>query len=248
MAGERQEHVVQVGALDGHPGDRIVIDPVQEPAQGRDPVVGHPQREQLGIGSRLREYGGHLGQPSRVGELHLHAPARHPALQLGGCSLGDDPAAVEHPHPVGQLVGLVEVLRGQQHRHTVGDQLPHDLPHLSTAARVQPRGRLVEEDQPRRADQGHRQVQPALHPTGVRLGPTARRVRELEPLQQVVDDGLGASCGRGGSGRPSASGSRGRCGTRRSPRTARSRRWIGVPDPTLAGRRTRRRGSPRRRP
>ena len=193
MAGERQEHVVQVGALDGHPGDRIVIDPVQEPAQGCDPVVGHPQREQLGIGGRLREYGGHLGQPSRVGELHLYAPARHPALQLGGCSLGDDPAAVEHPHPVGELVGLVEVLRGEQHRHTVGDQLLHDLPHLTPAAWVQPRGRLVQEDQPRRADQRHRQVEPALHPAGVRLGATVRRVRELEPLQQLVDGGLGAS-------------------------------------------------------
>ncbi len=193
MAGQRQEHVVQVGALDGDPGDRIVIDPVQQPTQGGDPVVGHPQREQLGVGGRLGEYGGHLGQPSRVGELHLHSTTRHPALQLGRCPLGDDPATVQDAHPMGEFVGLLEVLRGQQHGHAVGDQLPHDLPHLPPAAWVQPRGRLVEEDQPRRADQRHREVQAALHPTGVRLGPAARRISELEPLQQVVDDGLDAA-------------------------------------------------------
>jgi hypothetical protein len=59
--------------------------------------------------------------------------------------------------------------------------------------RVEPRGRLIEEDQPRRAEKGHRQVQPALHSARVRLGPTARCARKFEPLKQFVDDRLGAT-------------------------------------------------------
>jgi hypothetical protein len=47
---------------------------------------------------------------------------------------------VDHRDPVGQLVGLVQVLGGQQHRGPAGDQPPVGLPDLVAAARVQPGG------------------------------------------------------------------------------------------------------------
>ena len=52
---------------------------------------------------------------------------------------------------VGQLVGLLQVLRGQQQRRALADQLADDLPHAEPAARVEAGGRLVEEQQPRAA-------------------------------------------------------------------------------------------------
>ena len=61
------------------------------------------------------------------------------------------------------------------------DLVPERLP----AAGVEPGGRLVEDQQPGRPDQGHRQVEPATHPAGVGGDPAARGVAELEPLQQL---------------------------------------------------------------
>ena len=75
-------------------------------------------------------------------------PAGDAALELRRGALGDDAAVVEHRDPVGELVGLVEVLGGEEDRDAVGDQLADDLPHGAAAARVQAGGRLVEEDQP----------------------------------------------------------------------------------------------------
>ena len=45
-------------------------------------------------------------------------------LQLAAVSLGDDPAVVDDDDAVGQLVGLVEVLGGEQQRDAVGHERP----------------------------------------------------------------------------------------------------------------------------
>ena len=162
------------------------------------------------VGGGVRVCGRCRGQPCGVGELHRHVPARHPALQLRGRALGDQPAAVEDPDPVGEVVGLVEVLRGQQHRHAVGDQLADDRPQVATAARVETGRRLVEEDQPGPDDERHRQVQPTLHAAGVGLRPPVGRVDEVEALQHHGHGGRPRSPGPGAPGRPSGAGSRGR--------------------------------------
>jgi hypothetical protein len=52
---------------------------------------------------------------------------------------------VDHDDVVGQPLGLVEVLGGEQRGGAVGDELVDDVPHLEAAARVEPGGRLVEE-------------------------------------------------------------------------------------------------------
>jgi Elongation factor Tu GTP binding domain len=43
--------------------------------------------------------------------------ARHPPLELGRGALGDEAAVVEQGDPVGELVRLLEVLRGEEDRH-----------------------------------------------------------------------------------------------------------------------------------
>ena len=44
---------------------------------------------------------------------------REELLQLGEGAVGDDPALVQDRDPVGELLGLVEVLRGEQDGRTV---------------------------------------------------------------------------------------------------------------------------------
>jgi hypothetical protein len=70
----------------------------------------------------------------------------------------------------------------------VGDQLADDAPHVVAAARVEAGGRFVEEDDPRVADQGHGEVEAALHTAGVGGGGLLRGLGEVEALQQFGGD------------------------------------------------------------
>ena len=72
--------------------------------------------------------------------------ARDAPLELAPGSLGDDPAAVKDRDPVGKLVGLVQILGGQEDRDAAGDQVADAVPHRAAAARIQAGRGLVEED------------------------------------------------------------------------------------------------------
>ena len=67
-------------------------------------------------------------------------------FQLGGRPLGDRPPVIDDHDPVlRKLVGLVEVLGGQEDSCAIGHELADHLPHLGAAERVEPRSRLVQE-------------------------------------------------------------------------------------------------------
>ena len=89
--------------------------------------------------------------------------------------------------PVGQGVGLVQVLRGEEDRDPAGDQGPDVVPDLSPAAWVEPSGRLVEKDHLGPADQRHRQVETTAHPARVRRGRAVGGVDQVEAHQQLGD-------------------------------------------------------------
>jgi hypothetical protein len=107
------------------------------------------------------------------------------ALELVGGALGDQPAVVQQRDLVGELVGLLQVLGGEQDRGSAGHQVADDLPHGAAAARVQAGGRLVQEEDARVADQAHRQVEPAPHAAGVGGGRLPGRLGQVEPVQQL---------------------------------------------------------------
>ena len=65
-----------------------------------------------------------------------------------------------------------------------------DVPHRAAAARIQSRRRLVQEDDLGPADQRHRQIQLPAHAPGIGRHQLLRRLRQVEPLQQVRDDPL----------------------------------------------------------
>jgi hypothetical protein len=91
---------------------------------------------------------------------------------------------VEDRDPVGELVRLLQVLGGEEDRDADGHEVADDLPRGPPAARVEAGGRLVEEEDPRVADQAHRKVEPAPHAAGVGRGRLPGRVEEIEPPQQ----------------------------------------------------------------
>ena len=141
---------------------------VEQVAQGpRVPVAGNLQGERVGIPHRRADRAGGRIQITDIGEMQADVPAGNAALELRGAALGDDDAVVEHRDPGGEVIGLLEVLRGEEDRDAPGHQVADDLPHGPAAARVEPGGRLVEKYQPWVADQGHREVEPAPHAAGV---------------------------------------------------------------------------------
>ena len=84
-------------------------------------------------------------------------------LQLDGGALGDDLPAVDHDDVVGEAVGLLEVLGGQQHCCAVTDELLDERPKIASAARVETGGGFVQEQHRRSVDKGGGQVETAAH-------------------------------------------------------------------------------------
>ena len=125
----------------------------------------------------------------------LDARPAHLALQLAGRAARDDLAVVHDDDAVGQLVGLLEVLRGEEHGRAVLHEVADDRPHRQAAARVQARGGLVEDEQARPADEGAGEVEASAHAARVGLGDTVAGVDQVELLEQLA--GASARFARG---------------------------------------------------
>ena len=141
----------------------------------------------------------------RVGEPDLQPLAADAVLELVRRALGDHLAVVDDRDLVGQPVGLVEVLGGEQHGRALGDEALDRLPQAEPAARVQAGRRLVEEEHRRLGDERRREVEPPAHAAGVGLGRAVGGVDEVEALEQLAPRALGlgrAACRR--AGRPSS--------------------------------------------
>ena len=67
--------------------------------------------------------------------------------QLGGRALGDDHPAVHHHQPVAQLLGLVHVVRGDDLGDALALEPVQPVPQQVAGLRVEPGGRLVEQQQ-----------------------------------------------------------------------------------------------------
>ncbi len=97
-----------------------------------------------------------LVQARRVGGADAQRLAADDALEPVGRVVGDHAAVVDDRDLVGQRVGLLQVLRGQQHGRAVGDQAAHDAPHVLALGGVEAGRRLVEEDDRRAGRRGSR--------------------------------------------------------------------------------------------
>ena len=72
----------------------------------------------------------------------------------------------------------------------------------SAAAGIEARGRLVEEDDARVADEGHGEVEPSPHAPRVGRDRLLRGVDQVEALEQLRDAAAGPRPARDGAGPP----------------------------------------------
>ena len=202
VAGLRDEHVVerglhQVERLDHDPG---LVERADDRARlRRAPLQLHQHAPSL-RGSELAEAGHDpLGARRRCPR---RGPARGAGLPISAFSDAGVPSAtilpvVDDPDAVGELVGLLEVLRGEEHGRALGVQLRDLLPDRLAADRVEAGRRLVEEEHLGLVDERRGEVEPAAHPARVGADPPVGGA--LEP--DAVEQRLGALA------RPSARGS-----------------------------------------
>ncbi len=111
-------------------------------------------------------------------------PADHPLERVRGV-VRDHPPVIHHGDLVGERVGLLQVLRGEQHRRAVADQAADHVPHVLALGRVKARGGLVQEDHLRPAHERCGEVKAAPHATGVVLGHLAGGLGQVEPREQL---------------------------------------------------------------
>jgi hypothetical protein len=97
----------------------------------------------------------------------------------------DHAAPVDDDDVVGEAIGLLHVLRRQEDGRAAAHQFRDRRPHLRAAARVEARGRLVEEYDLGLRDQGRGEVEPAPHPAGVGLRRPVARVDQVERLEEL---------------------------------------------------------------
>ncbi len=146
-------------------------------------VTGHGVEEHEGPGLVL------VGHPD-----FDHRPADL-VFQLVPSSLGDHVAPVDDGDAVGELVGFIEVLGGQQHGRSGVDEVPDQTPKVDAALRVNPGGGLVEEEDLGPADQRGGQVEPPSHTARVCANGAVGSLTEVD----TVED-LGSAPSRLGSG------------------------------------------------
>ena len=114
----------------------------------------------------------------------------------------------------GQPIGLVEVVRRQQHGQPVVAGQRVDLgPQLAARLRVEAGRRLVEEQHGRPVHEAQRDVELALHPARPRAGQPVGGLAQPEPLKELV----------GPSGAP-----RGRCSPWTRPWSTRFSRPVAI--------------------
>ena len=153
---ERQDERVEAALLDG---DR-------QPAAGR--AAGAHAR-----GCRRRS-------PARdrrrwcAARRRRRAPA---ARELRGGAVPHDPALADHRVGVAHLLQLADLVAGQQHRDALVGELAHQRGDGAGARGVKAARGLVEQQQPRRAQQRGGDAQPLAHPGGVAAHPAAGAAR-----------------------------------------------------------------------
>ena len=112
---------------------------------------------------------------SRVGSSSTPSAFAQLVLELCGRALADDASVVDDRESVAQLVGLLEVLRGEEDGGASLVDAPHLVPDRQPARRVEPGGRLVEEQHLGLVHERRREVEPAFHAARVALDHAGRR-------------------------------------------------------------------------
>ena len=122
---------------------------------------------------------------AREREEHL-VPLADRAHELPPGALRLQLAQIEDPDAVAQALGLLHVVRRVQDGHASGGQPVDALQDGVAALRIDPHGRLVQDQQPRPVEQPDPDVQPPFHATRVLLGGIVCPVGEADDPEDLV--------------------------------------------------------------
>src|SRR6266540_1567870 len=188
---QREEHLVESGRTQGHvfQRDAPLLEWPECPAELFPASIHdhhHPARGLIDLGFAVPDRGErarHLGDVLGSADVDLDHLAPCALLQLGGCALGDGSAVIDDDDLIGQVVGFVQVLGGEQNVGPPVDEPAHRVPQVEAASWIHTRGRLVEQQQPRGADQTRPEVQLTAHAPRVRSHKTVRVLGEAQLLE-----------------------------------------------------------------
>jgi len=121
-------------------------------------------------------------------------------LQPGGGALGDDAPVVDDRQPVAELVGLIQVVSGEEDRGAGAAELAELIPQVGPVLRVKTGGRLIEEQHLRVVHDPQGYLEPAALPAGVAASGPVGECAEVERLDQLV--GAPGGLGRAHSVQP----------------------------------------------
>jgi hypothetical protein len=173
----------------------------QDRGEGTRAVTG-PDAD-LGAGP-FRQVAGALGDgdggPDRVGlgaEPQREDHGAEPCLELGRGPDVDGSAVVDDHDLVGERVGFLQVLGGEQDRGAAADEGPDGVPKDEAAFQIQAGGRLVEEQNWRAVRKRGGDVKAAAHATRVGADQPASGLGKPEVREQ-----FGGTLPRLGAGKP----------------------------------------------
>ena len=117
-------------------------------------------------------------------EGHVEQLRTGGSLELRRGALSYDPPVVHHDHPIGQRVGLVQVLGGEEHGCALLHQAADDRPHALPAVGVEPGGGFVQEEHRGSHYQAAGEIEAAAHAARVAAHHAVGGVGQLEKLEQ----------------------------------------------------------------
>ena len=106
---------------------------------------------------------------------------------LGHRALHEDLAAVDDRGHVADLLDLVQQVGGEEDGPAVVDERAHELAELDDAGRVEPVGRLVEDQQLRVGQQAAGDAQPLAHPHRVGLHSLVGALGQADAVERDLD-------------------------------------------------------------
>ena len=133
-----------------------------------------------GCVARARERARVVGRAQAVAGAAL-------AAQVGERALVDDAAGVDDRDAIAQFLHLGQLVAGEQHRDPFAGEAADQQAHVAHAGRVQAGRGLVEDQQPRAAQQRRGDAQALAHAVRVAADAVRRARRQLDDLQHLVD-------------------------------------------------------------
>jgi hypothetical protein len=194
ISGQLEEDVVERGPPQGQVahGDALPAKRGRRIGQQLETVAADRARELVRSLRGLRIAAANRGERllgalpvGGVAQLDLQDLAPYTILELVARTLRDHSPVVDHRDPVGELVGLLEVLGGEQHRRPLAHEVADRAPDLVSAAWIQPGRGLIEKQHRGVREQARRQVEPPAHPTGVGSRRSIGGVGEVEAIEQL---------------------------------------------------------------